>query len=106
MRPPAGGCIKYHGSINEKSAHPTCVEELVTRTQRRRCRNTGVWQESIVVWAMRVGYALNTWDTVPIKNFPVLSVKVLCGANTATVLPMMFHCDCIRNILEGSVKGV
>lgn len=45
-----------------------------------------------------------------VKIFPVLSVKamqqILCGADIASVLPMVFHCDCIQNILEGSVKGV
>lgn len=56
------------------------------------------------------GYVLTARDTLPHQNFHVLSVKamqqVLCGGGTATVLPVVFHCVCIHNSLEGSVKGV
>lgn len=101
MSPPAGECVKYHDSINEKSARPAHPQHVLRNLwpghYTGRCRNAGAWQESTVVWAMLqgfVGYALTTWENSPHQNFHVLSVKamqqVLCVGGTAQFCPWCF----------------
>ena len=53
-----------------------------------------------------VGYAWTTLDPVPHQKLSCIECEgnVAGGRDSATVLPRMFHCDCVHNTLEGSVK--
>lgn len=92
MWPPAGECVKYHDSVDEKGHILRVLRNLWPGHCTGKCRNAGAWQESTVLWAMLhslMGHAQTAWDTVPNENFSCIE----CEGNVADSVWSRYCCN-------------